>query len=273
MGGMGQARTAIFITAFALFGCSSQIVPAATPTSKAVLLRFGATGAMQPLVNDIAQGYLAERPSISLDTRQITYDQTPPQDSEENATYYLSSHLPADGPQWAAPIGQDAIAVITHPGVGVDSLTTAQLRDIYQGQVANWAQVGGQNVPVQVISREASADTRAEFERFVMGNRQTTRAALVAPSARAMIETVATTPGAVGYASLGYLGTDAEPLALDGVTPTRETVQDSTYPLRSTLFVVGTQEPEGAYRALIAWMQSREGQAVISQRYVPLLPP
>lgn len=267
MGGMGRARRALFITTFALFGCSSQAVPAATPTLDAVSVHFGANSATQPLMQAVAQEYMAAYPNITLETHVTRHEQP------DTEPYFVTNHLPPDSDAWAAPIGQDGIAVIAHPTADVRGLTTAELRDIYRGRVANWDAVGGAAQSIQVVSREDGAGTRAEFERFVMGARPTTRTALIAPSSVAMVDTVTQTPGAVGYVSMGYLGEDITPLAIDGVLPTRETVQTNVYPLRSTLFVVGEREPEGAYRVIIAWMQSREGQAIIARRHVPLLTP
>ena len=267
MGGMGRARRALFITTFALFGCSSQAVPAATPTLEAVSVRFGANSATQPLMRDVSQEYMTAHPNITLETT-LTRREQPDLDS-----YFVTNHLPPDSDAWAAPIGQDGIAVIAHPTAGVQSLTTEELRDIYRGRVASWAAVGGAAQSIQVVSREDGAGTRAEFERLVMGARSTTRTALIAPSSVAMVDTVTRTPGAVGYVSMGYLGEELTPLAIDGVMPTRETVRTNVYPLRSTLFVVGAREPEGVYRAFIAWLQSSDGQAIIARRYVPLLAP
>jgi ABC-type phosphate transport system substrate-binding protein len=56
------------------------------------------------------------------------------------------------------------------------------------------------------------------------------------------------------------------------VAPTPETVGGGEYPLRTPLLVVGPQPPAetGIYRDWFAWMQSEEGQAVVSLRYAPL---
>jgi hypothetical protein len=55
----------------------------------------------------------------------------------------------------------DLIAVITHPSNPVDTLTVDQVRKLFNGEYTNWSQVGGTDLPVQLI---ASRDTPAALE-------------------------------------------------------------------------------------------------------------
>lgn len=267
---MRQARRAIVVVALTLVSCSSQIIPAATPTTNTAVLQLYATTPVIPLMQDLTTSYAALNPMLVFDVMSGNYAGA---QAQVDQSYFVTNHLPADSPLWAAPIGQDGIAVIAHPDNPVTELTSEQLRDIYQGRVSNWREVGGADLPVMVISREDGSGTRAEFERLVMGDRRTTSAAQVAPSSAAMIETVAEQPGSIGYVSMSYLDGRVRSLVIDGGVPTLENVYTNAYPLRSTIFVVGQGEPEGDYRAFIAWVQSPDGQAVVAEAYAPLLQP
>ena len=55
-----------------------------------------------------------------------------------------------------------------------------------------------------------------------------------------------------------------------GFLPSLTTVGNSSYPLRSTLYLIGLSEPEGSYRAFVGWVQGVEGQAALGTRYAPL---
>ncbi len=192
-----------------------------------------------------------------------------------DAPYFVTNHFPLDAQTedlWAAPLGQDGIAVIVHPDNAMQGLTTQNLRDIFQGWTTNWSDVGGTDEPITVISREDGSGTRAEFESLVMGDRATTPNALVAPSSAAAVLLVGRTPGSIGYVSLSYVTPDVRALAIDDVLPSLDSITDSTYPLRSIVYIVGLAEPQGDYRAFIAWMQSLEGQAVVSRTHAPLSP-
>ena len=88
-----------------------------------------------------------------------------------------------------------------------------------------------------------------------------------------MIELVARTPGAIGYVSQAFVNESAavHAVSVDGILPTLDHIFDNTYPLRSTIFVVGLEEPQDTDRAFIGWIQSAEGQRIVAQRYSPIL--
>lgn len=269
---MGPAKQTLVVVAFTLVSCSSQLIPAATPTTDSTVLHVYATTPVIPLVRELTTTYNQYFPSISFDVTVGNYETIVEQVEAEEERYFITNHLPDDR-FWAALIGQDGIAVIVHPDTMMTSLTTDQLREIYQGRVVNWAELGGVNLPVEVVSREDGSGTRAEFERLVIGQRRTTRSARIAPSSAAMITTVAATPGSIGYVSMSYLSPQIQAVAINGISPQLAHVADNTYPLRSNLYIAGADEPkEGPLRAFIGWVQSPEGQAIVARHYAPLLP-
>lgn len=270
---MGRATRTLVVVAFTLVSCSSQVVPAATPPTRSVVLRLYATTATIPLANELTNSYSQRYPGVTFDMQSGDYDAVVNEMMAEDDAYVVSNHLPADSTLWAAPIGQDGIAVIVHPDNDIANLTTEQLRDIYQGRVSNWKTFGGPDLPIDVISREDGSGTRAEFERLVMGDRRTTRSAVIVPSSAAMVTAVGRSVGAIGYVSMSYLTQNVGSVAVDGTAPTLENVADNSYPLRSTLFIIGKVEPQNDFRAFVGWVQSPEGQAVVSREYAPVIKP
>lgn len=268
---MGRVKYTLIAVALTLVSCSSQVVPAATPTTDAASLRLFTTTSVLPLTNDLTVAYAQQAPDITFDIVSGNYAGVVGRVSGNNTPYLLTNHLPADSPLWAAPIGQDGIAVIVNPANPLTNLTTAQLRDIYQGRVANWQALGGLDEALIVVSREDGSGTRAEFEELVMGDRRTTRSAQVAPSSAAMLSAISTATGGIGYVSFSYLNATVRSVRVGGVAPTSANLIDNTYPLRSTIFVVGAREPTGDYRAFIGWVQSPAGQAVVARRYAPMV--
>ena len=270
---MGRAKRTLVVVAFTLVSCSSQIGPAATPTTPVTALRVYTTTAAVPLINSLTSSYNQAHANVTFDMQTGNYAAIAERVMLEADAYFFSNHLPIDSPLWAAPVGQDGVTIIVHPENRLADVTIEQLRDIYQGRITNWAEIGGADVDIVVLSRENGSGTRAEFENLVMGDRRTTRLAQVAPSTAAMLVSVARQPGSIGYASLGSLNETVRALAIDGVEPTLENVFDNRYPLRSTLFFIGRQEPQTEMRAFIGWVQSLEGQAVVARHYAPLLRP
>jgi len=270
---MRRAKHALVVVAFSLVSCSSQIIPAATPTTNSALLRLYSTTAAHPLANELTSAYNQRFPSIAFDVTAGNYEAMVDDADEDDNAYLLTNHLPTETLLLGFPVGQDGVAVIVHPANDVRRLTTQEIRDIYQGRITNWLELGGEDRPILVVSREGGSGTRAEFDRLVMGDRRTTQAATIAPSSAAMVTSVSREPGAIGYVSMSYLNPTVHAVTVDGVTPTLESVFDNSYPLRSTLFIAGVREPEGDFRAFVGWVQSPEGQAIIARSYAPLVGP
>ncbi len=273
---MRQAKHALAVVAFTLVSCSTSALPASTPTSDAITLRVYATTATIPLLHSLTTQYSAINPSVTFEIISGDFQTVFDRLVADKEGYILTNHLPtgaADAVFPAWPIGQDGISVIVPPENLVSGLTSEQLRRIYLGHVTNWNEVGGADKEIVVLSREEGSGTRDEFERLLMGDRLTTQSAQIAPSNAAMISSVAAISGSIGYVSMSYLDDSVKALAIDHVLPSVETVYQNTYPLRTTLFVLGLTEPEDSYRAFIGWIQSPEGQEQVGQLYAPLLRP
>ena len=273
---MVRAKHTLALVALAVVGCSNQVLPASTPTSNAVLIQLNTTTSTLPLITELTRRYAQINPGVSFEVSAGNYASAELEVSSATPVYFLTNHLPPpeESALWGAPIGQDGIAIITHPGINVDNLTTEELRAIYQGRIINWQTVSGSPQAITVISRETGSGTRAEFERLLMGDRQTTQLARIAPTSAAVVLSVARQPGSIGYVSMSYLDPTVQPLKIDGIAPTITTVYDNEYPLRTTLFFAGPEEPTDEHlRSFIAWVQSPEGQIIVGQRYTPLLRP
>jgi len=61
------------------------------------------------------------------------------------------------------PIGQAAIALITHPRNPINELTLEQVHKLYSGEYQNWKDVGGPDQPVRCLSRRIPESGGAAF--------------------------------------------------------------------------------------------------------------
>ncbi len=273
---MRRTKRALAIMAFTLVSCSTSVVPASTPTSDAAVLRIYATTPVIPLLNELTFSYSTLFPKVTFETVSGNYDMMFERLLSGETPYLLTNHLPDDLSESsfiAYPVGQDGIAIIVHPDNPVTNLSTDRLRGVYLGHTGNWNALGGANEPITVLSREDGSGTRAEFERLLMGQRKTTQSAQLAPSSTAMVESVASTTGAIGYVSMSYLDERVRAITINDVSPTLDEVSSNIYPLRATIYVVGLAEPNDEYRAFISWIQSPDGQAIVAARYAPLPTP
>ena len=159
----------------------------------------------------------------------------------------------------------DGIGVIVDPDNGLDGLTKEQLVDIYTGNISNWSELGGTDEPIVVVGREAGSGTRDGFE-SILDVKDTCAYANELDSTGAVIAKVASTPGAIGYASFGDLNDSVKTLALDEVSPSIETIKDGSYILQRP-FVMATMgevsEQNEAVQALFAYLKSDAGKQIV----------
>mgnify|MGYP005849949999 CR=1 FL=1 len=182
-------------------------------------------------------------------------------------------------------VAMDAIAVGVHPSNPVDGLTIPQLADIFAGRVTNWRQVGGENRPIVLLSRESNSGTYVYFlEQVVREGRKDRQDlfspdALLMPSSEGISNEVRQNPNAIGYDGLGYVTPDQKVVAVAAragqpyVVPSVETVLSGRYPIARPLYVVTRGQPSGVIADYLAWIRGPQGQAIVAELgFVPLPP-
>ena len=179
-------------------------------------------------------------------------------------------------------VAGDAIAIVVHPSNPIDGLTIPQLADIYTGRISNWADVGGEDRPIVLLSRESNSGTHVFFLENVVRQGQEGNDALFSPntllmpSSEGISAEVRQNPNAIGYDGLGYVTPGQKVVAVaqdpDGpyVLPSVDTVNDGSYPISRSLYMYTAGEPTGEIKTYLDWILG-EGQAlVIELGFVPL---
>lgn len=269
---MKQAPCTLVLAALmTLLGCSSRFTPATPPQADPIGLTLFATHSTWPLAEALATDYNTLQSDVLIRVQRLTHHDMIGRVRQQVGNYGLSLHAPMPGDQWVLPLAWDAVVLVVNPLNPVTSLQSDDVRRIYQGFVDNWSAFGGNDVPIVPYSRELGADVRLEFERLVMGRRLTTPNARLVPGPDALLTAIAQDVGGVGYVPFSRLSSVVRPLALDGAMPTGQTIAANLYPLRSTLYLIGSAAPGGQLQPFVAWLQSRTGQERIEAQYVPLL--
>ena len=178
----------------------------------------------------------------------------------------------------------DALAVIINLENPVSELTIDELSDIFTGRITNWAQVGGRDAPIILVSRETNSGTHVYFLEEVVrrGEKENTDIfapqTLLMPSSVGITSEVRRNPNAIGYDGLGYIDPEHEKvlkIAIDSespyVSPSTETAKDGTYPLSRDLYMYTSGEPTGVIAEYLGWIMSPSGQAIVEMLgFVPL---
>jgi len=165
-------------------------------------------------------------------------------------------------------VALDALAVYVHHTNRLPSVTMAQLALVFRGRITNWSELGGEDRPIVLYSRENNSGTYAYFKEHVLGGNDFAAAAQTLPGTAAVIHAVAHDRNGIGYGGIGFgTGVRTVPVATEDGAPVAPTLENATgglYPLSRFLFMVTREPATGATRAFLDWVVSPEGQAVVT---------
>lgn len=174
------------------------------------------------------------------------------------------------------PVALDGISLFVHAKNPIKSLTLAQIRDIYTGEITNWNQLGGPNAKIVLYGRENNSGTYAYFKEHVLQDDDFVPQTQTLPGTAAIINAVARDPKGIGYGGIAYAkGVRAVSVSKDAKSPAyapnEANVESGVYPISRYLFWYTAGTPKPSIQKLINWVQTSEGQAIVKNvGYYPL---
>ena len=224
---------------------------------------------MEKVIGYLSEAYSEENPNV-----KVTYNPTGSGAgiqavSEDRCDIGLSSRdLKEDEAKTldAKVVAIDGIAMVVNPENTVSDLTIDQIAKLYKGELTNWSEVGGADAPVVLIGREAASGTRDGFE-SITDTKGACAYAQELTSTGDVIQTVASNPNAIGYASLAAVKDTVRALKVEGVSPTTETIQDGSYKIQRDFNIVTKKGKEltGAAKAFYDFATSKEADSLIEK--------
>ena len=250
---------------------SSAAAPAETTADLSGSISMVGSTSMEKLANALSEAFMEEYPDVTVTAEFVGSGAGIEAVTNGTADIGNSSRSLKDEEKAAGVVENvvaiDGIAVCVDPANEVADLTKEQLTNIYNGTVTNWKEVGGADEPIIVIGREAGSGTRGAFEELV-DLKDGCKYANELDSTGAVIAKVASTPGAIGYASLDALDDSVKALSLEGVEATAENIKAGNYFL-SRPFVMATKgeisEQNDLVQAWFDFVLGDEGQQVASE--------
>jgi phosphate transport system substrate-binding protein len=162
-------------------------------------------------------------------------------------------------------ICNDGIAIVVHPKNPLNDLTIDQIRNIFNGRIKNWKELGWIDRKIDAVSREEGSGTRSSFEELIMKKVEIDDGIMVQDSNGSVKEVVATDPYALGYISMGLVDERVKGLSVDGVTPTPENLKSGRYKIvRPFLFLINGEAGEKV-QTFIDFVLSNEGQTILKK--------
>ncbi|MEO0085971.1 MAG: phosphate ABC transporter substrate-binding protein, partial [candidate division WOR-3 bacterium] len=230
---------------------------------------------VQPFAERLAEVYMHAHPDIEINV-QGGGSSAGIRAVQNHICHIGMSSRHLNGPETtltAITVAFDAIVLIVNGRNPVSGLTLEQARQVFAGEVRNWRELGGPDLPITVVTREEGSGTRASFEEKVMtvkrpdaepAVRHFAPDALVQDSNGAVREIVATDPAAIGYISFGLVDDRVKALTLDNVLPTPQTVRSGRYPVGRRFLFLTAGEVDSTTRHFIDFVLSEQGQHALA---------
>ncbi|PRY91924.1 phosphate ABC transporter substrate-binding protein (PhoT family) [Hasllibacter halocynthiae] len=169
-------------------------------------------------------------------------------------------------------VAVDSLVVIVHPDNPVGTLTVAQLSDVYRGEIRNWSEVGGPDLPIRVIDRPSSSGTRDVFAETIFTTEADPNVAplevRIANDNNEVARLVNEDPAAIGFVGYAFQR-GAKPVTLVNscgltMTPDAFSARTEEYALQRRLYLYnrGDEMPEEA-GAFLDYALSPEADSVI----------
>ena len=167
-------------------------------------------------------------------------------------------------------IGLDGLAVIINKANQINDLNTEQLSALFSGEITNWSQVGGDDLPVTVYARDINSGTWDTFKNLVLkkhGKQLLSRASRHESSSE-LSDLVSEDIGAIGFIGLPYvrhakLLAVADDIDAQSIIPTLFTVGTEDYPLSRRLYFYTPEKQSVMMRDFIEFTHSNTGQEIV----------
>ena len=180
---------------------------------------------------------------------------------EEINKYGLIMH------KWAI----DGVGPVVNPKNQIQDLSSQQLQDIFAGKITNWKELGGDDKPINVYTRDSASGTRSVFWKKALKKGSVTNKANVVVSNGAMKTAVNNDPYSIGYVSVGFIDENVAAVSLDGITPTLESVKKGDYKIARGLYSNTKGKAKGLAEKFINYLLGSDGQKIAGEKgFIPV---
>ena len=242
-------------------------------------LQLTGSSTVAPLMAEIAKAYLQTHPGITIDIETGGSNRgIKDVRSGENDIGMISRSLSPEERDdlQVFTIAQDGISLIVNQTTLIDSLTRQEIVDIFTGKIKNWKAVGGEDLPIEVLSKTSNHSTVglfADYFRLAVDEIQPTH--LVGDNDE-ILDNILENPSAIGYVSIGtgeykiVHGMPLKLLPLEGVAATIQQVKQGNFPLSRPLKLLTKEPPSGLSKDFIDFATSPEVHRIIeTQAFIP----
>lgn len=263
----------VFLLALLLIPCLS------APASAQSLVGSGCSVSVPGYLADLAKAYEKETGVKILvlgggSVRGLT-------DLKEGRVDFAAScqsKTPADPEDFDYVIAAwDALVFIVNKENPVSAITPQQVRDIYDGKITNWKQLGGPDLQlISIISTlQGMGGIGESLANLVLQGKRPApqpNSSMQASSVAIWEQLVENKPES--FASTGFGSArkrNVKMLTVNGVPPSKQNIVSGKYPFKRPLYLVIKKNAKPEVRKFADFVLSKKGQALISSYGLPSL--
>jgi phosphate transport system substrate-binding protein len=163
-------------------------------------------------------------------------------------------------------IAKDALVVAAHPSVTLKTLSYDVVKQVFQGQIRRWSEIGGPDIPVVIVHRSDETSTEySSAQQMLLEQDDIPDAAQRAGSTAEMRKILGAQPGAIGYFALRDQIEGLTILDIDKVGPDRVTVLSGRYALTRPYYLATYGPLAPAVADFLTFVRGAEGQAILER--------
>ena len=236
----------------------------------------GGAGAIRDDMQELAKVYMAKHPSDSIVVLMDAMSTTggiegtkagrltiglitrPPRDHEKGGLVYR-------------PIALTPAGVGVHKSMPVNSLSEAQVCDIFGGKIKSWREVGAGDGKIVVLTRKRvdDANTKAFQEKMACFRDLTiSPEAVVLVRGGEVLDAIDRRPGTIGIVNAATASTtrpNVKRLAIGGVLPSVEALQSGKYRYTNETGAITLGEPKGLAKRFLELVAGPDGQKILAK--------
>lgn len=170
------------------------------------------------------------------------------------------------------PFAIDGVAVALHKSNKVSDLSPEQVRNVFNGKITNWKELGGEDIPITLYTREDGSGTREVFVEILLEKGEISQHAVIVNSNGAMKTAIAHDQGGIGYIGIGYVDASVKGASINGIQPTQENAANGTYKVTRFLYMNTKGAPDTLTASFIKYITaSSDGKELIEKAgYIPI---
>ena len=251
-------------------GCGSNSENNTASSKDTTTISISGSTSVGPLMEKIQEKYEEENNNLTLEIQQNGSGAGIKDVISGISEIGMSSRELKDeekGSVQGTTVAYDGIALLVNPENPVKNISLEDVKKIYTGEITNWKEIGGDDAPIVVVSREEGSGTRDAFQEIVgYESEELLKDATISDGSGAVKTTVAGNKNAIGFASFEYIDNTVSALNINDVEPTADNVKSGDYKL-SRPFILVTKEDSLTENGqkLIDFVLSAEGQQIVEE--------